>query len=88
MVFRKFKTVVFVHGCFWHGHQQCKYFVQPKSNAQFWLNKIEANRNRDDAVEKAIRELGWHVLIVWECDIRKNPKRTAEDLAFRIRNQI
>ena len=71
IVLPKYKTVIFVNGCFWHGHEGCKYFVWPKSNEEFWKNKIETNIARDKQKTKALEELGWNVIIVWECELKK-----------------
>lgn len=67
----KYKTVIFVNGCFWHGHEGCKYFHIPKSNVEFWKSKIERNIARDNRNEAELKALGWRVIRVWECDIRK-----------------
>lgn len=69
VVFRKYRTVIFVHGCFWHGHG-CKYFKLPKSRPDFWHSKIETNQARDQAVIARLNQLGWHVILVWECATR------------------
>lgn len=71
IVLPKYKTVIFVNGCFWHGHEGCKYFRPPKSNVEFWKSKIERNVARDIRNEEELTALGWRVLRVWECDIRK-----------------
>lgn len=70
IVFPKYKTVVFVHGCFWHGHKGCKYFVMPKTNVEFWQNKILANIDRDEAISSLLADLGWTVIVVWECELK------------------
>ena len=70
IVFPKYKTVVFINGCFWHGHEGCKYFVMPKSNVEFWQHKIQTNIERDEAINIRLRELGWTVRIVWECELK------------------
>ncbi|MDB5091560.1 MAG: vsr [Mucilaginibacter sp.] len=67
----KYKTVVFVNGCFWHGHLNCKYYTVPKSNHQFWVDKIEKNINRDRYNYKKLVELGWKVLVIWACELNK-----------------
>lgn len=72
LVFPKFRTVVFVHGCFWHGHEGCKYFVVPKTRTDWWLNKINGNRARDEKNRKLLEENGWRVIEVWECDLKKD----------------
>lgn len=71
IVLPKYKTVIFVNGCFWHGHEGCKYFVWPKSNEQFWRNKIEGNISRDQRNTMLLRENGWKVVVVWECELKK-----------------
>ena len=71
IVLPKYNTVIFVNGCFWHGHEGCKYFRLPKSNVQFWEEKIERNVARDIRNEEALRSLGWRVIRVWECDIKR-----------------
>lgn len=70
IVLPRYKTVIFVHGCFWHGHPGCKYAYTPKSNTEFWVNKISGNRERDAVVKHELEESGWKVIIVWECEIR------------------
>lgn len=76
LVLPKYRTVIFVNGCFWHGHEGCKYFVWPKNNAEFWRQKIETNISRDQRNKAQLRDMGWNVLIVWECELRP-PKRQA-----------
>lgn len=78
LVLPKYRTVIFVNGCFWHGHEGCKYFVWPKSNAEFWRQKIETNISRDRRKEAQLREMGWNVIVVWECELR--PKERQETL--------
>jgi len=68
IVFRKYKTVVFVHGCFWHRHPECKKTRTPKSNVEFWEKKFEANCARDELVLNQYEELGWTVITIWECE--------------------
>lgn len=70
IVLPKYKTVVFVNGCFWHGHEGCKYFVPPKTNTEFWYAKFQYNQERDARNYQKLRDLSWHILIVWECEIR------------------
>ena len=87
IVLPKYNTVVFVNGCFWHGHEGCKYFVWPKNNADFWRNKIETNRSRDRIVFDTLRESGWQVITIWECQL-KGPERanTLQVLELQIRS--
>ncbi|KJS02427.1 MAG: endonuclease [Peptococcaceae bacterium BRH_c4a] len=87
IVLPKYKVAVFVNGCYWHGHEGCKYFVLPKSNVDFWLNKIEYNKRRDKANHEKLEQLGWNVLTVWECEIRHGDKEKAlSNLVDQIRS--
>lgn len=70
IVLPKYKTVVFVNGCFWHKHDGCKYFKWPKTNAEFWREKIETNIIRDSQQYAELKQLGYKVLIVWECQLK------------------
>ena len=65
-----YRTVIFVNGCFWHGHDKCRYFVVPNTNTDFWLNKIGATRERDQRDIAALEAQGWRVITVWECQLR------------------
>lgn len=76
VVLPKYKTVIFVNGCFWHKHNGCQYFKWPKNNADFWKLKIEGNVERDKRNIKELEDLGWNVLIVWECQLRPKSKET------------
>lgn len=69
LVFPKYRTVVFVHGCFWHRHEGCKFAATPKTNSAFWIKKLSANRDRDLQHESQLQALGWKVLTIWECQI-------------------
>lgn len=80
LVFPKYKAVVFVHGCFWHQHAGCKYASMPRSREHFWANKLSENVARDTYQIAALEELGWHVFVVWECELREGPARL--DLLF------
>lgn len=71
IVLPKYRTVIFVNGCFWHGHEGCRYFRIPKTNTVFWQTKIGRNHEVDAAVRQRLVESGWRVLIVWECAIRQ-----------------
>lgn len=68
IVLPKYKTVIFVHGCFWHGHKGCKYFVVPKTRTEWWLNKINGNIANDKKAIKALKKEGWKIINLWECD--------------------
>lgn len=77
IVLPKYRCVVFVNGCFWHGHQECPFFVLPKTNAQFWKDKIEKNILRDAKNISTLISDGWRVFVVWECELRNRQKREA-----------
>lgn len=86
IVFPQYKTVVFVHGCFWHGHEQCKIAHIPKSNTDFWAQKITMNKERDKNNEMEIIALGWKVLTFWECEIsKKNIPQILERVIYTFR---
>lgn len=85
LVLRKYRTVIFVNGCFWHGHQGCKYYTLPKTNIEFWKNKIERNRNRDLAERQKIVSMGWHCITIWECQLKpKVRQQTLEALVYTL----
>lgn len=71
IVLPKYKTVIFVHGCFWHAHPNCKDAHLPKTNIEFWRNKINSNIERDKRTTQQLMSLGWNIIIVWECEIKK-----------------
>ena len=69
IVLHKYRTVIFVNGCFWHGHKGCRYFTIPKSNTDFWSAKISRNAERDRSVQQQLAAMGWHCVTVWECQL-------------------
>ena len=85
IVLPKYRTVVFVNGCFWHMHD-CKYFVWPKSNEEYWRPKIQRNRERDLENQRKLKESGWTVFTVWECELKKKIRETTmENLCTSIK---
>ena len=72
IVLPKFRTVIFIHGCFWHGHKDCAYFITPKTNTEFWTAKIARNKEHDQVVWRQLEAKGWYVIIVWECELKKD----------------
>lgn len=72
IVLPKYHTVIFVHGCFWHGHKDCPNYTVPKTNTDFWTTKITRNQERDQEVWRQLEAKGWSVIIVWECQLKKN----------------
>jgi len=79
IVLLKYKTIIFIHGCFWHGHSNCKYFVVPKTRTKWWVNKINTNKANDEKALKALKKEGWKVISVWECKLK--PAKAERTLA-------
>lgn len=71
LIFPKYKTLIFVHGCFWHGHKNCKYFRMPKSKLDYWEPKISKNIQNDKRNIRILKEMGWKVIVIWECQLKK-----------------
>lgn len=87
IVFPKYKTAVFVNGCFWHGHKECKYSHLPSTNLEYWEKKIADNLERDERKTRELEKLGYRVLIVWQCQLKPNIKiETLETLYHNIVN--
>lgn len=86
IVLKKYKTVIFIDRCFWHGHDGCKYYQLPKTNVDFWRHKITMNIARDYSNNVDLKLAGWHVIRIWECEIKTKAKRknTLEALYFNI----
>jgi DNA mismatch endonuclease (patch repair protein) len=70
IVLTRYKTIIFIQGCFWHGHGNCKYFVVPKTRTGWWLNKINTNQANDAKAIKALKKAGWKIILVWECGLK------------------
>ena len=89
LVLPKYRTVIFVNGCFWHGHEGCQYFVWPKSNVKFWRKKIETNISRDQRKKAQLMDMGWNVMIVWECELRPAKRQaTLEELENKLKQLL
>ncbi|MBR3897392.1 MAG: DNA mismatch endonuclease Vsr [Bacteroidaceae bacterium] len=88
IVLRKYRTVIFINGCFWHGHEDCRYFVLPKTNTSFWKAKINRNRERDMQKRIQLRLLGWHTIILWECQLKPKQREMTLKGLERTLNQI
>lgn len=85
IVLRKYRTCIFVNGCFWHKHEGCKYFVVPKTRTEFWLNKVNRNQERDIEVKKSLASMGWHSITIWECELKPNKKdATLKSLVYTL----
>ena len=75
IVLPKYKTVIFVHGCFWHGHEGCKRSKLPETNKVFWRNKINTTKERDLIKFTHLKEMGWNIIIIWQCEIKTKKKQ-------------
>jgi DNA mismatch endonuclease (patch repair protein) len=80
----KYKTVIFIHGCFWHQHPGCSVSHMPKSNIEYWASKLGKNIIRDKKNKKELKKAGWKVIVIWECDIKKHPIKTLNKLVSSI----
>lgn len=88
IVLPKYRTVIFVHGCFWHQHQGCRYSVVPSTNQEYWQKKLSSNRERDIAVKSKLESDGWRVLTVWECQLKNlTQEDTLSNLYYTIVHQ-
>ncbi|MDR3680524.1 MAG: DNA mismatch endonuclease Vsr [Flavipsychrobacter sp.] len=89
VVLPKYKTVLFIHGCFWHGHGGCRYFIVPKTRTEWWLNKISINIANDRKSAALLHATGWHTIEIWECSLKKNTmEATLANLSSEIRSFI
>lgn len=85
IVLRKFNTVIFINGCFWHGHKNCSEAKKPKSNSEFWKTKIVSNQQRDMKNIESLSKLGWRVLTIWECQLQKDlMESTLSDIVNKV----
>lgn len=88
LVLRKYKTCIFINGCFWHGHEGCKYYTIPKTNTEFWVNKVQRNKERDERVKHELNAMGWNCITIWECELKPAKREaTLQSLAFTL-NEI
>jgi DNA mismatch endonuclease (patch repair protein) len=86
IVLPKYKTVIFIHGCFWHGHKNCKYFVVPKTRTKWWLKKIGGNKKTDRRNNIKLGKASWKIITLWECQLRpKKVLKTLSRLELKIR---
>jgi len=74
LVLPKYNSVIFVHGCFWHVHKDCKYFKLPQTNTNFWKEKLYGNKERDEKHIQKLEKEGWNVIVVWECELKPGKK--------------
>lgn len=88
IVLTKYKTVIFINGCFWHGHKDCKYATLPSENHDFWLTKISGNIERDKLNYEKLNKLGWKVIEIWQCELKpKFRENTLNNLLLKLRNE-
>lgn len=83
LVLLKYKTVIFIHGCFWHGHNNCRYFTIPKTRTEWWTEKIAKNKTNDEKVVKLLKKEGWNVITVWECKLKPSKLEQTLELLTR-----
>lgn len=83
LTFPKYHTVIFINGCFWHGHKGCKYFVMPKTRTEWWSEKIEKNIKRDSKSLDDLKELGWYSLVIWECELKPDKREKTLSNLYR-----
>lgn len=86
IVLPKYKTVIFINGCFWHGHEGCRYFVVPKTRTEWWVNKINDTQKRDREAETQLKELGWKVSVIWECELKKDSLNKTLSKLLKVQN--
>lgn len=85
IVLSKYNTVIFVNGCFWHGHEGCKYFVIPKSRTEWWTNKIYKTKENEKKNKMVLKQMGWNIITVWECQLKKeNIEKTLKQLSNKL----
>lgn len=83
LVLPKYKTVIFIHGCFWHGHNNCRYFTIPKTRTEWWTEKIAKNKTNDEKAVKQLKKEGWNVITVWECKLKPSKLEQTLELLTR-----
>lgn len=89
IVMRKYRTAIFVNGCFWHGHENCKQFVLPKTNTDFWQNKVAYNRTRDQKNYDTLSNAGWQVIVLWQCKLTKQDlETTMQSVALALNHNL
>jgi DNA mismatch endonuclease (patch repair protein) len=84
IVLTKYRTIVFINGCFWHMHEGCKMFVMPASNQEYWAAKLQRNKQRDAENYARLFEMGWKIITVWECELQKNFDKRMQNLLREI----
>jgi DNA mismatch endonuclease Vsr len=85
IILPKYKTAIFIHGCFWHRHTDCRFAHLPKTRTDYWEKKLDRNVERDKAKVQALESMGWRVLIIWECELKSDPTSRLIELLCEIR---
>ncbi len=88
VVLPKCKTVIFVHGCFYHGHDGCRYFVVPKTRTEWWIDKINSNKSRDEVNYIKLTEAGWNVMTIYECELKPRTKEHTLQILIDTLNKL
>lgn len=88
IVLKKYRTVIMVHGCFWHRHQGCRNATMPSTRTEFWSEKFAGTVERDKRVIKELNALGWLVITVWECALERDPERVLLDICGQLRGEL
>lgn len=88
IVLPKYKSLIFVNGCFWHQHEGCKYCYMPKTRRDFWEKKLSNTVKRDKANQKSLQEAGWEVFVVWECELKRDSESVLENLVKQLKKKI
>lgn len=88
LVFPKYKTVVFINGCFWHGHEGCKYFVIPETRKEWWVKKINNTKERDFLNNENLKKLNWRIITIWECEIKNEPEKKLQEVIKLLKNIV
>lgn len=86
LVLPKHNSVIFVHGCFWHAHEGCEYFKLPKTRTEFWRDKLYGNKKRDEKNIEVLKEMGWNVIVVWECELKSEHEETLKKVLKELKN--
>ena len=85
IVMQKYRTCIFVNGCFWHGHEGCRFYTVPKTNTEFWVSKVQRNKERDARVQHELASMGWHSITIWECELKPAKREaTLKSLAYTL----
>lgn len=88
IVLPRYKTIIFIHGCFWHGHENCKYFIIPKTRTEWWLNKIIKTKTRDEIEKFKLQEMGWKIITIWECELESGGNKKLNEAVDIIKSFV